>query len=118
MSSARNRSPCSPKTLRISAGSSFSTCSSTPSSGSPLSRRFLLDLGRDRALRHRLVEPKLERYIGVIYRPETELMSHYAESSLPKQFDAFVWFDATTAVTPLAPEHARPGVPDTYPFGL
>src|SRR4051794_10582221 len=80
--------------------------------------RFLLDFGRDRALRHRLVESRLERYIGVIYRPETELMSHYAESSLPRQFDAFVWFDATTAVTPLAPENARPGVPDTYPFGL
>jgi erythromycin esterase-like protein len=80
--------------------------------------RFLLDLGRDPALRHRLLEPRLERYIGVIYRPETELTSHYAESSLPQQFDAFAWFDATTAVTPLAPEHARPGVPVTDPFGL
>jgi protein-L-isoaspartate(D-aspartate) O-methyltransferase len=80
--------------------------------------RFLLDLGKDRALRSRLLEPRLERFIGVIYRPDTELMSHYADASLPQQFDAFVWFDETSAVKPLSREHARPGVPDTYPFGL
>ena len=54
----------------------------------------------------------------MIYRPDTELQSHYAEASLPQQFDAFVWFDETTAVTPLEPEHIKPGVPETYPFGL
>ncbi|ACL57041.1 protein-L-isoaspartate(D-aspartate) O-methyltransferase [Methylobacterium nodulans] len=82
--------------------------------------RFLLDLrkGQHDALRHRLLEPRLERFIGVIYRPETELLSHYADASLPQQFDAYVWFDETAAVTPLGPEHAKPGVPDTYPFGL
>jgi protein-L-isoaspartate(D-aspartate) O-methyltransferase len=80
--------------------------------------RFLLDFGRDQAVRRRLMEPRLERFIGVIYRPDTELMSHYANASLPRQFDAFVWFDETSAVTPLGPEHARAGVPDTYPFGL
>jgi protein-L-isoaspartate(D-aspartate) O-methyltransferase len=46
---------------------------------------FLLDLGRDQALRRRLLEPRLERFIGVIYRPDTELMSHYATASLPQQ---------------------------------
>ncbi|MCK1743691.1 protein-L-isoaspartate(D-aspartate) O-methyltransferase [Bradyrhizobium sp. 139] len=80
--------------------------------------RFLLDLGRDQPVRRRLLEPRLERFIGVIYRPDTELMSHYANASLPQQFDAFVWFDETSAVTPLGPEHAKPGVPDTYPFGV
>ncbi|MBZ9883379.1 protein-L-isoaspartate(D-aspartate) O-methyltransferase [Mesorhizobium sp. CA10] len=80
--------------------------------------RFLLDMDRDAALRHRLLERRLERFIGVIYRPETELRSHYADASLPRQFDAFVWFDKTKAVTPLGPEHARTGVPETYPFGL
>jgi protein-L-isoaspartate(D-aspartate) O-methyltransferase len=80
--------------------------------------RFLLDLRRDEALRRRLLEPRLERFIGVIYRPETELMSHYADASLPQQFDAFVWFDESSAVTPLGPEHAGEGLPDTYPFGL
>jgi erythromycin esterase-like protein len=59
-----------------------------------------------------------ERFIGVIYRPDTELLSHYSDASLPQQFDAYVWFDETTAVTPLGPHHAKPGMPDTYPFGL
>lgn len=80
--------------------------------------RFLLDLTRDEALRHRLAEPHLERFIGVIYRPETELMSHYSDASLPGQFDAYVWFDETKAVTTLGPEHHPPGPPETYPFGL
>jgi protein-L-isoaspartate(D-aspartate) O-methyltransferase len=82
--------------------------------------RFLLDLrkGRYDALWYRLLEPRLERFIGVIYRPDTELLSHYSDASLPQQFDAYVWFDETSAVTPLGPQHAKPGVPDTYPFGL
>jgi erythromycin esterase-like protein len=82
--------------------------------------RFLLDLrpARHKALRRRLLQPRLERFIGVIYRPDTERLSHYADASLPQQFDAFVWFDETSAVTPLGPEHARAGAPDTYPFGL
>jgi protein-L-isoaspartate(D-aspartate) O-methyltransferase len=80
--------------------------------------RFLVDFGRHEALRRGLLESRLERFIGVIYLPETELVSHYAQASLPRQFDAFVWFDETNAVTPLGPQHARPGVPDTYPFGL
>lgn len=80
--------------------------------------RFLLDFSRDEALRHRLLDPRLERFIGVIYRPETELASHYMDASLPRQFDAFVWFDETTAVTPLGPEHREDGAPETYPFGL
>jgi len=52
--------------------------------------RFLLDLreGRHISLRDRLLEPKLERFIGVIYRPETERGSHYSGCSLPQQFDA------------------------------
>jgi erythromycin esterase-like protein len=79
---------------------------------------FLLDLRRDRDLRDRLREPRLERFIGVIYRPETEIASHYAEASLSQQFDAYGWFDETTAVTPLGPLHAKPGAPDTYPFAL
>ena len=80
--------------------------------------RFLLRPHRDEAVRRRLTDPRLERFIGVIYRPETELTSHYMEASLARQFDAYVWFDETTAVTPLGPQHARPGVPDTYPFAV
>ena len=64
-----------------------------------------------------LAAPRLERAIGVIYRPETELQSHYFQASLPHQFDEYVWIDETSAVTPLAAHHLA-GVPDTYPFGL
>lgn len=61
--------------------------------------------------------PKLERAIGVVYRPETELQSHYFEAVLPDQFDAWVWFEHTSAVTPLGRERPH-GAPETYPFGL
>lgn len=82
--------------------------------------RFLLDLRPDAspAVHEALRRERPERFIGVIYRPETERLSHYMECSLPQQFDAYVWFDTTAAVTPLGPEHAAPGASDTYPFGL
>jgi protein-L-isoaspartate(D-aspartate) O-methyltransferase len=80
--------------------------------------RFLLDMSRDGAATRGLKRQRLERFIGVIYRPDTELMSHYADASLSQQFDALLWFDETTAVTPLGPRRAKAGVPDTYPFGL
>jgi erythromycin esterase-like protein len=65
--------------------------------------RFLLDFSRDEALRRRLIDQQLER--------------HYASASLTQQFDAFVWFDETQAVTPLGSQHAKAG-PETYPFGM
>jgi erythromycin esterase-like protein len=65
-----------------------------------------------------LSDPRLERFIGVIYRPETERWSHYAECRLAEQFDAWVWFDETSPVTPLARAAAAPGEDDTWPFGL
>jgi erythromycin esterase-like protein len=68
-------------------------------------------------LRDALWGPRLERAIGVVYRPDTELLSHYFEAVLPDQFDAFVWFEDTHAVTPLAGT-APHGAPDIYPFGL
>ncbi len=80
---------------------------------------FLLPLRRPRRaeVRDELMAQRLERAIGVIYRPETELASHYFHAVLPAQFDEYVWFDETRAVTPLAAAPPR-GVPDTYPFGL
>ena len=65
----------------------------------------------------RLSKALLERAIGVIYRPKTELQSHYFEAVLPEQFDEYVWFDTTSAVSPLA-TRALHGLPDTYPFGV
>ena len=79
---------------------------------------FLLPLRHiDKGLRRDLKQPRLERAIGVIYRPETELASHYFQAVLPKQFDEYLWLDQTTAVTPLE-THELIGVPETYPFGV
>lgn len=52
----------------------------------------------------------------MIYRPDTELQSHYFDAVLPKRFDAFAWFEETTAVTPL-PGPERHGEAETFPFG-
>jgi erythromycin esterase-like protein len=81
--------------------------------------RCLLDLreGVHPQPRMALQEPRLERFIGVIYRPDTERWSHYSASSLPMQFDAWTWFDRTSAVSALPSGHVT-GMPDTYPFGL
>jgi protein-L-isoaspartate(D-aspartate) O-methyltransferase len=64
-----------------------------------------------------LGKERLERAIGVIYRPETERESHYFQANLPRQFDEYVWFDDTRAVTPLDTAEIK-GLPDTYPFGV
>ncbi len=53
----------------------------------------------------------------MIYRPETELQSHYFQAVLPAQFDEYIWFDRTRAVTPLDSTELH-GTPDTYPFGV
>ncbi|MFW6083906.1 MAG: protein-L-isoaspartate(D-aspartate) O-methyltransferase [Gemmatimonadota bacterium] len=68
-------------------------------------------------VREELEPARLERAIGVIYRPETELRSHYFQASLPHQFDEYIWFDRTHAVHPLSGPELE-GVPETYPFGL
>jgi len=68
------------------------------------------------AVRDELEAARLERAIGVVYRPDTELMSHYFQACLPRQFDVYIWFDETGAVSPLAPVAAA-GVPKTFPFG-
>ena len=64
-----------------------------------------------------LGHPQLERAIGVIYRPETERESHYFQAVLPRQFDEYIWFDDTRAVTPFDTAELE-GLPDTYPFGV
>jgi protein-L-isoaspartate(D-aspartate) O-methyltransferase len=66
---------------------------------------FLLALRQParEALRDELGEPRLERAIGVVYRPESELASHYFHAVLPVQFDEYIWFAETAAVEALAP---------------
>lgn len=81
--------------------------------------RFMLGLrGRDDLYGPSgLGKERLERAIGVIYRPETERASHYFRANLPQQFDEYIWFDNTRAVTPLVTAMIK-GLPDTYPFGV
>jgi len=81
---------------------------------------FLLGLrGNDEAILG-LRQPRLERAIGVIYRPETERASHYFRARLPHQFDALLHYDVTRAVEPLERTGAweRGELPETYPSSL
>lgn len=80
---------------------------------------FMLPLRQPRSteLRDKLLVSRLQRAIGVIYRPETERESHYFECCLPRQFDEMIWFDESSAVTPFDTSEVK-GMPETYPFGL
>ncbi len=82
--------------------------------------RFFLNLRDDADLAAQLRTERLERAIGVIYRPETELMSHYFDARLPDQFDAVLHFDHTRAVEPLerTTEWEMGEVEETFPSGL
>jgi erythromycin esterase-like protein len=81
------------------------------------SRSFLLPLQGAAAIG--LDQPRLQRAIGVIYRPETERLSHYFEARLSEQFDAMLHFDETRALEPLEPTTGwQTGeAPETYPTG-
>ena len=78
--------------------------------------RFYLDLGT-KEVRRPLREPRLERAIGVIYRPETERASHYFRARVADQFDAIVHIDQTSAVRPLDRVTVIDDeeIPETYP---
>jgi protein-L-isoaspartate(D-aspartate) O-methyltransferase len=78
---------------------------------------YLLPLREPRRadLRQELSVPRLERAIGVVYRPDTELQSHYFQAVLPAQFDEYVWIDATSAVEPITHHEAR-ALPAEHPF--
>jgi erythromycin esterase-like protein len=74
---------------------------------------------RDEALRQALQGERLERAIGVIYRPESERLSHYFRARLPEQFDAVLHIDQTTALEPLERwAHDEVDLPETYPTGI
>jgi erythromycin esterase-like protein len=88
--------------------------------------RFLVRL-RDGAMARELDAARLQRAIGVIYRPETERMSHYYPVELTRQFDAMIHIQETTALRALEPdeqwevehdlgEPAEP--PETFPSGI
>jgi len=81
---------------------------------------FFLDLIRNGELAPHLRVERLERAIGVIYRPDTELISHYFHARLPDQFDAVLHYDHTRAVEPLerTAEWEMGEVEETFPSGL
>jgi protein-L-isoaspartate(D-aspartate) O-methyltransferase len=64
-----------------------------------------------------LAARRLERAIGVIYRPETERLSHYFDASLPGQFDEWIWFDESKAVQALSTEQSAEHEP-SHPFAV
>ena len=80
---------------------------------------FLLHLREPRKadLRAEMAVSRLERAIGVVYRPETELASHYFHALLSHQFDEFIWFDHTKAVHPISNDDAR-RFSSEHPFSL
>ncbi|SDR71813.1 Erythromycin esterase homolog [Halopseudomonas litoralis] len=81
--------------------------------------RFLLDLRGPGSLATQLAEARLQRAIGVIYRPETERHSHYYYSRLAEQFDFMLHYDHTRALQPLAmPEVQSADIAETWPSGL
>jgi erythromycin esterase-like protein len=80
---------------------------------------FLPD--EDGRLPNALRKERLERAIGVVYRPQTERASHWFRARLGNQFDAVIHLDRTSAVTPLDParvERLEGEPPETYPFGV
>lgn len=81
---------------------------------------FYLSLRESRPRLDGLPEDRRERAIGVVYRPETELFSHYFRANMLLQFDAIYHFDTTRAVEPLerTARWETGEVPETYPSGV
>ena len=82
--------------------------------------RFCLNFRNFPDLVSGLADERLERAIGVIYRPETERISHYFPCRIAEQFDAVIHLDETRALQPLdaLSELTREEMPETYPSGV
>jgi erythromycin esterase-like protein len=72
---------------------------------------------RNQQLRSALAQRWLERAIEVIYRPKTERLSQYFDASLAKQFGEWIWFDETSAVSPLTTTQSAAHEPQ-HPFAI
>jgi erythromycin esterase-like protein len=82
--------------------------------------RFMLPLRDSDRLRGLATPPRLQRAIGVIYRPDTERQSHYFETRLADQFDALIHIDETHALEPLdkGRSWSTSEPPETFPSGV
>lgn len=81
----------------------------------------LFDIPKSGVLASELRQQRLQRAIGVIYRPETERFSHYFEVRLPDQFDALIHLDITSALHPLDKDsgwETPEELPETFPFAV
>ena len=81
---------------------------------------FMLNLQAENLAIKELRQSRLERAIGVIYRPQTERISHYFQARLPEQFDAVLHFDQTRAIEPLerTSNWETGEAPETFPTGM
>ncbi len=109
--------PVERKTVRPALGDSYEALFHAAGS-----LNFFLDLGNRNTAVEALRLPRLERAIGVIYRPDTERLSHYFHARLPDQFDAVLHYDHTRAVEPLERtpvwERGTNELPETFPTAL
>ena len=80
----------------------------------------LIDTAANADVHSLLRQPRLQRAIGVIYRPETERLSHYFHARLADQFDAVLHYDVTRAVEPMERSGSweKGELAETYPSGL
>ena len=106
-----------PQRKRVRAGLEGSWEDVFHQTGTP---RFLLPLRDDAGLRALVAQRRLQRAIGVIYRPDTERQSHYFHTQLARQFDAVIHIDETDALEPLEAGQAWQAreAAETFPPGL
>ena len=83
-------------------------------------KNFILEFRDNPKLQECLSIELLQRFIGVIYLPQSEYLSHYYKAQISKQFDALIYISETTAVEPLkvTPKWQSGEADDTYPFGM
>jgi len=81
-------------------------------------QRFYLILNEDDEATRMLKSPRLQRAIGVIYRPETERLSHYFDTQLPSQFDVMIHMDSSRAVEPIDRIQPDTAEPETFPYSV
>ncbi|EJF66548.1 hypothetical protein DICSQDRAFT_45785 [Dichomitus squalens LYAD-421 SS1] len=69
-----------------------------------------------------LNRPRYQRFIGVIYRRLTEILSHYSKCSVRQQYDAVAHIRESRGIQPLEPEETWKGpkaeMDMTFPFGV
>jgi erythromycin esterase-like protein len=80
--------------------------------------RSVLVLRGNEMVRALTMPERLQRAIGVIYRPETERHSHYFQTRLADQFDVMIHIDETQALEPLDRGEQHAQEPETYPSGV